>query len=92
MNLQTLALAIVANAHGMMPSELYVVWFAKTLRNWKALVSTDIMSGHYWEVTHNGETGNTYIDWYTKKKNTVVSEVMATEAIIKFQNLDLFRP
>ncbi len=27
--------------------EFYVVWFAKTLGNWKALVSTDLISGQY---------------------------------------------
>lgn len=62
----------VAKAHGMMAEELYVVWFSKTLQNWKALVSTDIVIGHYWEVTHNGDKNETYIDMYIKMKNTVV--------------------
>lgn len=52
-------------------SEVYIVWFAKTLGNWKALVSTDVMSGVYVEVTHNGEKGETYVDVYEKKLNRV---------------------
>lgn len=57
----------------MLPSEFYVVWFCKTLQNWKALVSTDSLHGFYWEVTHNGDKDETYVDRYVKEKNTVVS-------------------
>ena len=53
-------------------SELYIVWFAKTLDNWKALVSTDILSGVYVEVTHNGAKNETYVDIYEKKSNHVL--------------------
>lgn len=52
--------------------DLYVVWLCKTLGNWKALVSTDKVSGQYWEVTHNGDTYETYIDLYEKKSNSVI--------------------
>ena len=41
--------------------QVYVVWFCKTLQNWKALLSTTLPDGQYFEVTHNGdknETGN----------------------------------
>lgn len=54
--------------------QLYVVWFAKTLQNWKALVSTDVVNGVYYEVTHNGEKGETYVDSYRKFKNTVIPD------------------
>lgn len=54
--------------------ELYVVWFAKTLGNWKALISTDKVSGSYWEVTYNGAKNETYVDLYTKASNTVISD------------------
>lgn len=50
-------------------SAMYVVWFAKTLQNWKALVSTDVVNGIYVEVTHNGTKGETYVDVYEKKRN-----------------------
>lgn len=49
--------------------EVYVVWFAKTLQNWKALVSTTLPDGMYYEVTHNGDKGETYLDAYKKFDN-----------------------
>lgn len=53
---------------------IYIVWFCKTLQNWKALVSTTIPDGMYYEVTHNGDTGETYIDIYKKWENYTVKE------------------
>lgn len=50
-------------------SSMYVVWFVKALQNWKALVSTDVVSGIYVEVTHNGVKGETYVDVYEKRHN-----------------------
>ena len=54
--------------------EVYVVWFCKTLQNWKALVSTTIPDNKYYEVTHNGDRGETYIDVYVKLENKVVKD------------------
>jgi hypothetical protein len=54
--------------------ELYVVWFAKTLQNWKALVSTDMNDGMYFEVTYNGDKGETYVDAYVKMRNIVIPD------------------
>ena len=45
---------------------MYIVWFCKTLQNWKTLVSTDVISDVYWEVTHNGDKNETYVDTYFK--------------------------
>lgn len=49
--------------------DVYVVWFCKILRNWKALVSTTLPDGMYYEITYNGETGETYLDAYKKFDN-----------------------
>lgn len=49
--------------------EIYVVWFCKTLQNWKALVSTTLPDNAYYEVTHNGDLRETYIDTYIKTGN-----------------------
>jgi len=46
--------------------EVYIVWFSKTLQNWKALVSTTLLDGMYYELTHNGDKGETYVDVYKK--------------------------
>lgn len=54
--------------------DFYVVWFAKTLQNWKALVSTDAVSGHYWEVTYNGDKEETYVDTYLKHSNLCIGD------------------
>ncbi|QFG10186.1 hypothetical protein PBI_EGAD_42 [Arthrobacter phage Egad] len=56
------------------PDDFYVVWFAKVLGNWKALVSTDLVSGQYWEVTHNGAKQETYIDRYQKANNWAATD------------------
>lgn len=55
------------------PDEVYVVWFSKTLQNWKALVSTTLPDGMYYEVTHNGDKGETYLDAYKKFDNVTVA-------------------
>lgn len=49
---------------------VYVVWFVKVLQNWKAMVSTDLPDGRYYEVTYNGDKGEAYVDTYVKILNT----------------------
>ena len=49
--------------------DVYIVWWSKTLQNWKALVSTTVSDGMYYEVTYNGDKQETYIDAYKKWKN-----------------------
>lgn len=53
--------------------DLYLVWWSKTLQNWKALISTDITNGLYYEVTFNGDKNEAYVDRYEKTDNTLVS-------------------
>lgn len=52
--------------------DVYVVWFSKTLQNWKALVSTTVSDGMYYEITHNGDKNETYVDVYKKWVNFTV--------------------
>jgi hypothetical protein len=54
--------------------DIYIVWFSKTLQNWKALVSTTLPDGMYYEVTHNGTAKDTYIDVYKKFDNVCVPD------------------
>lgn len=49
--------------------DVFVVWFCKTLQNWKALASTTVSDGMYYEITHNGDKNETYLDAYKKWKN-----------------------
>lgn len=52
---------------------MYVVWFCKTLQNWKALVSGPGID-EYVEVTHNGDRDETYVDVYCKTKNVCIKD------------------
>ncbi|HAJ96518.1 MAG TPA: hypothetical protein DCO72_02105 [Ruminococcus sp.] len=51
---------------------VYVVWFCKTLQNWKALLSTNLPDGMYYEVTYDGDKNEMYVDCYKKWENFVV--------------------
>ena len=54
--------------------DVFVVWFCKTLQNWKAFVSTTVSDGMYYEVTHNGDKGETYLDAYKKWENVCIQD------------------
>ena len=45
---------------------VFIVWFCKTLQNWKALVSTTLPDGMYYEVTYNRDKKEVYLDAYKK--------------------------
>lgn len=53
-------------------NDIFVVWYAKTLQNHKALLSSTI-SNHYFECTYNGDKQEMYVDVYTKKTQIVSS-------------------
>lgn len=54
--------------------DVYVVWFCKALQNWKALLSTNVRDGVYYEINHNGDKNETYVDVYKKWENYAVRE------------------
>ena len=56
----------------VLAEEMYIVWFCKTLQNWKALVSTTLPDGMYYEVTYNGDKKEIYLDAYKKFENKCV--------------------
>lgn len=53
---------------------VFVVWSCKTLQNNKALLSTTVSDGMYYEITHNGDKNETYVDAYKKWENFVVKQ------------------
>jgi hypothetical protein len=55
--------------------DVYVVWFCKTLQNWKALVSTELPDLMYYEVTYNGDKKETYLDAYKKFDNVCIPDL-----------------
>ena len=62
----------ITNNFSLSLSDVYVVWFCKTLQNWKALVSTNVPDNMYYEVTYDGDRNVTYLDAYKKWDNQVI--------------------
>ncbi len=48
---------------------VFVVWSCKTLQNNKALLSTTLFDGMYYECTYNGDKNELYFDAYKKWQN-----------------------
>ena len=55
-------------------NDVFIVWMCKTLGNNKALLSTTVPDGMYYEFTWNGTKNEGYLDAYKKWKNVVVKE------------------
>jgi hypothetical protein len=58
--------------------ETYIVWFTKTLQNWKALVSTTLPDQMHYELTYNGDKDELYIDAYKKFNNSRIEKFEAS--------------
>lgn len=52
--------------------DVFIVWMCKTLQNSKALASTTLFDGMYYELTFNGNRGELYVDAYKKWENFTV--------------------
>ena len=52
--------------------EVYMVWKAKALQNWKYLISSTLLDGMYYELTYNGDKQEWYLDAYKKFENRVI--------------------
>ena len=52
--------------------DVFIVWMCKTLQNNKALVSTTLFNGMYYELTYNGDKKELYFDAYKKWKNQCI--------------------
>ena len=52
--------------------DVYVVWMCKTLQNNKALLSTTLFNGMYYELTYNGDKKELYVDAYKKWENKCI--------------------
>ena len=55
--------------------DVFIVWMCKTLQNSKALVSTTLFDGMYYELTYNGDKKELYLDAYKKWENKCISVV-----------------
>lgn len=54
--------------------EIYFVWKAKILQNWKYLISSTLPDGMYYELTYNGDKHEWYLDAYKKFENVVIPD------------------
>lgn len=62
-------LDVTDNVKPLKAEDVYVVWSAKTLQNNKALLSTPVSDGMYYELTYNGDKEELYFDAYKKFEN-----------------------
>lgn len=53
--------------------DVFIVWQCKTLQNSKAMASTTLFDGMYYELTFNGNKQEMYVDAYKKWENFVVA-------------------
>ncbi|WP_047999404.1 DUF6275 family protein [Lactiplantibacillus herbarum] len=49
--------------------DVYIVWLSKVLQNNKAMASTTLPDGMYYELTYNGDKSEIYLDAYKKFEN-----------------------
>ena len=54
--------------------EVFTVWKAKILQNWKYLISSTLYDGMYYELTYNGDKHEWYLDAYKKFENRAIKE------------------
>lgn len=52
--------------------DVFIVWSCKTLQNNKALGSTTVTDGMYYELTYNGDKKELYLDAYKKWENKCI--------------------
>lgn len=53
--------------------EVYVIWFAKVLQNWKGILGTTMPDGKIYEITFDGDNDRTFLDEYTKTRNITIA-------------------
>jgi hypothetical protein len=52
--------------------DVFIVWMCKTLQNNKAMASTTLFDGMYYELTYNGDKKELYFDAYKKWENKCI--------------------
>ena len=53
--------------------DLHLVWFSKTLQNYKCVIIDLNENQRYYECTYNGDKKEIYLDVYNKEYNVVIN-------------------
>ena len=64
-----------SDAKQITENDVFIVWMCKTLQNSKALVSTTLFDGMYYELTYNGDKKELYMDAYKKWENVCIPTI-----------------
>ena len=65
----------ITESYHITTENVFVVWICKTLQNNKALLSTNVYDGMYYECTYNGDKKELYLDAYKKWENQCIKEI-----------------
>ncbi|MDU5933634.1 hypothetical protein HMPREF2641_07790 [Lactobacillus sp. HMSC068B07] len=60
------------DGNSITPDDVYIVWSCRALQNSKALASTKVSDGMYYEITYNGDKHELYLDAYKKFENRAI--------------------
>lgn len=61
--------------------QIFIVWQVKALQNFKALASTKLPDGMYYEITYNGDKDELYFDAYKKWENVCFTGIHAVDPL-----------
>ena len=53
--------------------DVCVVWFCKTLQNYKVILATPLFNSCFYEFSYNGDKKEAYLDVYDKMDKTVIN-------------------
>lgn len=59
-------LAEITDNYQLTEEDVYIVWMCSTLGNNKALLSTNVTDGMYYEITYDNNQNTFYFDAYKK--------------------------
>ena len=62
-----------SDAKQITEDDVFIVWMCKVLQNSKAMASTTLFDGMYYELTYNGDKKELYLDAYKKWENKCIS-------------------
>lgn len=54
-------------------NDVCVVWFCKTLQNFKVMLATPLLDSIFYEFTYNGDNKEAYLDVYDKMDNKIIT-------------------